>query len=113
MCLSDSCPLKDGIAPAPAVTRVTASESGGFAWSRFGPTVPVEPASFRVWQPLHPALRKTALPATGLPFLYCAGTVTVGAVGTVPITVSGVGVTTFSPGLFVEQPAATSSSKTR
>ena len=41
--------------------------SAGFSWSRFGPIVPVEPASFSVWQLVQPALRKTALPAVGSP----------------------------------------------
>ena len=75
--------------------------------------MPVEPASFSVWQPMQPALVKTVLPAVGSPFLYCAGTVAVGAVATVPITVTGVGVTIFPPGFDFEQPAATSRSGSR
>src|SRR5437763_14359825 len=97
------------MAPAPLVTRSTASESGGFASSRFGPTVPVAPASFSVWQPTQPALVNTAFPDVGLPFLYWAGTVAVGVEATVPITVTGVGVAVFSPGFEVEQPAAAAS----
>jgi hypothetical protein len=34
-----------------------------------GPIVPVEPAAARVWHPLHPAERKTALPAVAEPLL--------------------------------------------
>ena len=51
----------------PFVTRVTTSSVSGLASSRFGPTVPVAPASARVWQPTQPALVKTALPAVGSP----------------------------------------------
>src|SRR3954470_22258758 len=94
------------MAPAPLVTRATASASGGFAWSRFGPTLPVEPASCRVWQPEQPALRKTFFPAVGSPFLYCAATDAFVSVGTVPTTVDGSGFAVFSPGFEVEQPAA-------
>src|SRR3954469_20180908 len=97
------------MAPAPFVTRATASERGGFAWSRFGPTLPVEPASCSVWQPEQPALRKTFLPAAASPFLYCAGTAAVVWVGTVPTTVDGSGFAVFSPGFEVEQPAARTS----
>ncbi len=48
ICCSVSCPLKDGIGPAPFVTRSTTRVAGGFASSRFGPTVPVAPASASV-----------------------------------------------------------------
>ena len=68
--------------------------------------MPVEPASFNVWQPVQPAVLKTALPAVGSPFLYCAGTAAVGTLATVPTTVCGVGVTILPPGFEVEQPAA-------
>src|SRR6266536_671299 len=54
--------LNDGIAPLPVVTRSTTSAFGGFFWSRFGPTVPVAPASLSVWQLVQPAFWKTALP---------------------------------------------------
>src|SRR5262249_59469446 len=43
-----SCPLNEGITPLPFVTRSTTLSFEGFASSRFGPTVPVEPASFSV-----------------------------------------------------------------
>jgi hypothetical protein len=60
--------LNEGITPLPFVTRSTTSDFGGFASSRFGPTVPVAPASFSVWQLVHPAVVKTCLPcATRLP----------------------------------------------
>src|ERR1044072_9342825 len=51
----------------PFVTWRTTLASAGFSWSRFGPTWPCEPAAFSVWQVVQPALRKTALPATGSP----------------------------------------------
>src|SRR6185503_2046575 len=37
--------------PLPFVTRSVTSAASGFAWSRFGPTVPLAPASASVWQP--------------------------------------------------------------
>ena len=58
-----SCDLNEGITPLPFVTRSTTSAFGGFASSRFGPTVPVAPASFSVWQLVQPAVWKTCLPA--------------------------------------------------
>ena len=57
----------------PFVTRVTTSSVSGLASSRFGPTVPVVPASARVWQPPQPALVKTALPAVASPVSASAG----------------------------------------
>ena len=54
ICVSMSWPSNGGIAPLPFVTRSTTSEAGGFAWSRFGPTVPVEPASASVWHAVAP-----------------------------------------------------------
>src|SRR5205085_7245801 len=57
-----SCALNEGITPLPFVTRMTTSAFGGFFWSRFGPTVPVAPASFSVWQLVQPAFWNTALP---------------------------------------------------
>ena len=39
------------------------SASEGFSWSRFGPTLPLEPASLSVWQPPQPAVAKTFLPS--------------------------------------------------
>src|SRR6185437_1754257 len=109
----DSWPLNDGIAPAPCVTRRKARERAGLAWSRFGPTVPVEPASLRVWQPVQPAERNTFLPATGSPCLYEAGTFVVFAFGSVPMTVTGSGAAVFSPGFELSQPASRNPATTR
>ena len=92
ICFGESDPLKEGMTPLPWVTRSRISESGGFFSSRFGPTVPVEPAALSVWQPPHPAtFRKMSFPAAGSPVL---GTVVVGVVGfgTLPMTVCGVAV---------------------
>ena len=57
-----------GIPPPPLVTWCTTSASDGLSWSRFGPTVPVDPAAASVWQEAHvdsntvwPALRLTAV----------------------------------------------------
>jgi hypothetical protein len=82
-----------GIAPLPLWTRSRIFASGGFASSRFGPTVPCELAALSVWQAVQPAVRKTCLPRVGSPF-GPAGTVSVGVVGfgTLPSTVFGVGV---------------------
>jgi hypothetical protein len=63
---SESWPLNEGIPPWPFVTRSSTSDFAGFASSRFGPTLPVEPASASVWQPVQPAELKTCLPS-GLP----------------------------------------------
>src|SRR5262249_40764567 len=68
ICFGLSWPEKDGIGGLPFVTRSTTRSSGGFFWSRFGPTVPVAPASFSVWQLAQPAVMKTCLPAVGSPF---------------------------------------------
>ena len=69
ICFADSLSLKAGIGPPPFSTCVTTRASGGFSWSRFGPTLPVAPASFSVWQPEQPeAPVKIALPAVGSPF---------------------------------------------
>src|SRR5690242_1539702 len=78
------------IAP-PFVTCVTTLSLGGMSWSRFGPTVPVAPASFSVWQPLQPADPvKIAFPAAGSP--CAAGVVPVEVVddGVVDVEVVGV-----------------------
>jgi hypothetical protein len=64
--------LNDGITALPFVTRSTTSEAGGFASSRFGPTVPVAPASASVWHPTQPAEAKTALPAAASPCPWVA-----------------------------------------
>ena len=50
ICFVLSWPLNEGITPLPFVTRSTTRSAGGIASSRFGPTVPVAPASFSVWQ---------------------------------------------------------------
>jgi hypothetical protein len=49
------------------VTRSSASSFEGRASSRFGPTVPLEPAAASVWQPLQPAEAKIALPSVSPP----------------------------------------------
>ena len=60
--------LNAGMTAPPLVTCVTTLSYGGFSWSRFGPTVPVAPASANVWQPLQPAEPvKTVLPAAAFP----------------------------------------------
>ena len=53
--------------PLPCVTRSTTSVAGGFASSRFGPTVPVAPASASVWHDVQPAVSNTCLPAVASP----------------------------------------------
>src|SRR5438132_8248817 len=63
ICCGVSLALKDGMRFLPFVTRWTTRLFGGFFWSRFGPTVPVEPASLSVWQFVQPALRKIVLPS--------------------------------------------------
>src|SRR5947207_11456457 len=74
----------------PLVTCVTTLSYGGFSWSRFGPTVPVAPASANVWQPLQPAEPvKTVLPAAAFP--AGAGVVVVVVVD-VDVDVVGAGV---------------------
>src|ERR1700675_3468582 len=50
------------IAP-PFVTCFTTRATLGFNWSRFGPTVPLEPAAFSVWQLAQAAEAKTLWPA--------------------------------------------------
>ena len=47
---AESWPLNAGIAPPPTSTWCSTVASDGFSWSRFGPTLPVAPASFSVWQ---------------------------------------------------------------
>ena len=68
ICFALRASLNDGIGPPPTCTWCTTRANGGFNWSRFGPTVPDDPAAFSVWQPPHPALAKTALPAAGSPW---------------------------------------------
>ena len=48
ICTGESVPLNGGIAPPPTSTWCSTTGCAGFSWSRFGPTVPVVPASFRV-----------------------------------------------------------------
>ena len=56
--------LNAGIAPWPFVTRSTTSSASGLASSRFGPTLPDEPAASSTWQPPQPAEAKTSWPAS-------------------------------------------------
>ena len=104
ICCAVSCDPKGGIAPMPFVTRVTTNLLSGFASSRFGPTLPFDPAAASVWQPPQPALTNTALPAVASPLSASAGRSPVAVVdsGTVPTTVSGVAVVSVPP----RQPAA-------
>src|SRR5262245_46377180 len=51
----------------PFLMRNSISASAGFAWLRFGPAVPVEPAAASVWQAAHPELAKSDEPLPGLP----------------------------------------------
>src|SRR3954447_5399770 len=76
--------------PIPFVTRVTTSAYGGFASSRFGPTWPVVPASFSVWQEPQGWLMKTTLPAAASP-RPPPPLVVVVVDGVVPSTVFGYG----------------------
>jgi aminopeptidase len=86
-----SCPENDGMTPLPCVTRSITSAYGGFFSSRFGPTLPVAPASFSVWQFLQPAEPvKTALPAAASPG-SAAGALVVRAVDVVEVA-GGAGV---------------------
>ena len=78
ICFSLSDPLNAGIGPPPTSTWWTTIAVSGFSWSRFGPTVPVAPAAFSVWQPPQPAEAKTSLPAAGSP---CAPDATVVVAG--------------------------------
>ena len=63
ICACVSWPLNAGIAPPPFSTWCATVACDGFSWSRFGPTFPVDPAAFSVWQPPQPAEAKTALPS--------------------------------------------------
>ncbi len=78
ICFSLSDPLNAGIGPPPTSTWCTTIAVSGFSWSRFGPTVPVEPAAFNVWQPPQPAEAKTSLPAAGSPCALDAAVVVAG-----------------------------------
>jgi hypothetical protein len=49
--------------PPPTSTWCATVLFDGFSWSRFGPTLPLEPAAFSVWHPPQPAEAKTALPS--------------------------------------------------
>src|SRR5436190_4254434 len=102
ICFGLSWPEKAGMGGLPFVTRLTTRSSGGFASSRFGPTVPDAPASLSVWQLAQPADAKIFLPAAASPF-------TSGVVGTLPATVCGFGETVLPP----EQPASTRPQATR
>src|SRR5262249_16174446 len=67
----------------------------GLTSSRFGPTVAVAPASFRVWQPTQPALAKTVFPAAGSPAGAGRGFVDVGFAGVSCGVVSTAAATSF------------------
>ena len=67
ICCSVSSSSNDGIAPPPSVTCLTTWSYEGDASSRFGPTLPDEPAAENVWQPPQPADAKTSLPAAASP----------------------------------------------
>ena len=54
------------------MTSSTTSAASGLASSRFGPTLPDEPAASSVWQPPQPAEAKIFSPAAGSP-LGCSG----------------------------------------
>src|ERR1700756_4653782 len=67
---------------------------------RLGPTFPVLPAGVNVWHAPQPFDRNTGLPRAGFPFGP--------RVGSLPMTVSGVGVVTFlPPGTELEHPTRT------
>ena len=81
--------------PPPFVICVCAAAKSTLDSSRFGPTVPVAPASESVWQLPQPVEAKTSLPAAGSPSV--APPPSSLPVGTSPITVSGVGVASSAP----------------
>src|SRR5207237_9779802 len=101
--------LNDGIAPLPWRRRSIARPRVGFDVSRSGPTVPVAPASLSVWQAVQPSVLKIVLPATGSPFAYSGGTVSVVCPGTVPTTVWATGATTLPPQPLVKRTIRTAS----
>ena len=68
--------------------------------------MPLAFAAWSVWQPPQPALAKTALPASAFPG-GSFGPAVVVVVSSVPMTVSGVGVTVVPP-----QPASSSAAGT-
>src|SRR5256885_15513355 len=51
----------------PFLMRNSMRASGGFAWLRLGPVVPVEPAAASVWQAPHPELANSDAPFAGFP----------------------------------------------
>src|SRR5262245_1536567 len=53
--LVESDPENDGIPPPPEATCAATVALDGLRTSRFGPTVPDDPAAPSVWQPPHPA----------------------------------------------------------
>ncbi len=59
-----SWPPNAGIPPPPLFTWRATSSAEGFASSRFGPTVPLDPAASSAWQPPHPASAKTFAPGS-------------------------------------------------
>src|SRR3954464_10448829 len=82
----------------------------GFAWSRFGPTLPFVPAAASVWHEPQPFAAKTPLPATGSPWSVSVppGFVTGGGVvdGGVVVTGGVTGALTPTPNLPFMPPAA-------
>ena len=66
ICVSESWPLNAGIPPPPFVTCLATAAIAGLSWSRFGPTVPVAPASLSVWHVAQFEV-KTVLPAAASP----------------------------------------------
>src|SRR5207344_1652781 len=50
ICAGVSFPLNAGMTPPPTSTWCCTIASAGLSWSRFGPTVPLVPAAFSVWQ---------------------------------------------------------------
>jgi hypothetical protein len=56
--------LKDGIPLPPFRTCRATVDSSGLSSSRFGPTWPLAPATFSVWQPAQPADAKTLAPGS-------------------------------------------------
>src|SRR5205807_2380374 len=89
---ADSVALNAGITAPPFSTWRWTIANDGFSWSRFGPTVPVEPAFLSVWQLTQPAEVNTALPAVASPWAP-PGVVAVG----VEVVGAGAAVVVVSP----------------
>src|SRR5262249_56930944 len=63
---------KDGRGPRPFRSRWGARGGDGWGGAGFGPAWPVEPGSASVWQPVHPAVRKTFRPCATLAWVGAA-----------------------------------------